>query len=90
MTIKLYGSNLCPKTLHALRVMDEAGFTPTFINVTGSINLLMDWVEFRDTNPLFEELRGTRKVGFPTFQLEDGTYTRDLDYVMSLIKAENK
>lgn len=88
MTVKLYGSSLCPKTLHALEVLAQNDITPTFINVTGSINLLMDWMLIRDTNPLFEEFRGTRKIGFPTFELDDGTMTRDIDKVIALFAAE--
>lgn len=86
MAITLYGSNLCPKTLRSLQKLADNGITPVFVNVTGSINLLMDWVQLRDTNEIFKELIGTRKIGFPTFKLEDGTLTRDIDMVIETAK----
>ena len=46
----------------------DSGITPVFVNVTGSINLLMDWVQLRDTNEIFKELIGTRKIGFSLFK----------------------
>lgn len=88
MTVKVYGSNLCPDTLHALETLSQNGISPAFINVTGSINLLADWVLTRDTNPIFEKSRGTRSVGFPTFEFEDGTMTRDIEDVLARFAAE--
>lgn len=90
MKITIYGSNLCPKTLHSIESITSLGIMPKFINVTGSINLLMDFVKLRDTNPLYDDIRGTEKIGFPTFELEDGTLTRDVDKVLEMIKAEMK
>lgn len=58
------------------------------VKVYGSINLLADWVLTRDTNPLFEKSRGTRSVGFPTFEFEDGTMTRDIEDVLARFAAE--
>jgi len=77
MAIKIYGSNLCPRTLAALAVFAAHKYTPIFINVTGSIGLMKEYVLLRDTNVIFKELLGTDKIGFPYFLLEDGTWTRD-------------
>ena len=77
MAIKVYGSNLCPKTLHALNVFTTNRYMPVFVNVTGSIKLLREFTDLRDTLPIYEKLRGGHGVGFPLFQLDDGTYTMD-------------
>lgn len=82
MAIKVYGSNVCPGTLRFLRVLTENGVMPDFVNVTGSIGLLKEFITFRDTSPLYEKTRGTGAIGFPLVQLEDGTYTRDLQGVL--------
>ncbi len=82
MNIKVYGSNVCPATMRFISVLTENGIMPQFINVTGSIHLLKEFVTFRDTSPLYDNVRGSGAVGFPLIQLEDGTYTRDVNGVL--------
>jgi len=77
MAVKVYGSNVCPATLKALEIFTEHGYMPVFVNVTGSISLLKEFLYFRDTNPLYKDIIGSGSIGFPLFQLEDGTYTID-------------
>ena len=81
--MKVYGSNVCPATLRFLSVLTENGVMPQFINVTGSINLLKEFILFRDTDPLYDNARGTGTIGFPLIQLDDGTYTRDVNKVLA-------
>lgn len=69
MAIKVYGSNICPGTMRFLSILTENGVMPQFINVTGSINLLKDFIYLRDTHPAFDAFRGTGRIGFPLVQL---------------------
>lgn len=55
---------------------------PEFVNVTGSITLLKEFIQLRDTHSEFDGIRGTGRIGFPLIQLEDGTYTRDANRVL--------
>lgn len=80
--MKVYGSNICPGTLRFLSILAENGVMPLFINVTGSIDHLKEFTLIRDTNPVFDEVRGTGSIGFPLIQLDDGTYTRDVNGVL--------
>ena len=82
MAIKVYGSNICPGTMRFLAILTENKVMPVFINVTGSIDHLKDFITIRDTHPSFEGLRGSGRIGFPLVQLEDGTYTRDVNAVL--------
>ena len=83
MAIKVIGSNVCPGTLRFLSILTENGVMPVFVNVTGSIDHLKEFVTFRDKSPLYDEVRGTGSIGFPLIQLEDGTYTRDVNKVLA-------
>lgn len=65
-----------------LSVLTENGVMPSFVNVTGSIDHLKEFILIRDTNPIFENIRGTGRIGFPLIQLEDGTYTTDVNQVL--------
>lgn len=90
MAIKVYGSNVCPGTLRFLAILTENGVMPNFVNVTGSIGLLKEFITFRDTSPLFDGVRGSGGIGFPLIQLEDGTYTRDMNGVLQSLGIQTK
>ena len=55
---------------------------PVFINVTGSIDHLKEFITIRDTHPIFDGIRGSGAIGFPLIQLEDGSFTRDANGVL--------
>lgn len=82
MAITVYGSNICPGTLRFLSILTTRGVMPNFVNVTGSIGALKDFIYIRDTHEIFEDIRGTGRIGFPLLQMEDGSYTRDVNGVL--------
>ncbi len=82
MAIKVYGSNICPGTMRFISILTSHGVMPAFINVTGSIDHLKEFITFRDTSGLYDGVRGSGAIGFPLIQLEDGTYTRDVNKVL--------
>ncbi len=82
MAIKVYGSNVCPGCLRFINVLTEHNIMPQFINVTGSIDHLKWFIDFRDRSPLFDDVRCSGRIGFPLIQMEDGTYTRDVNEVL--------
>ena len=82
MSIKVFGSNICPVTMRFISILTANKTAPVFVNVTGSIDHLKAFITFRDTSPLFDNIRGTGRIGFPLIQLEDGTYTRDANKVL--------
>lgn len=90
MNIKVYGSNVCPATLRFVSLLTENGIMPQFINVTGSINLLKEFITFRDTSPLYDGVRGSGSIGFPLIELEDGTRTRDVNQVLADLGIRTK
>lgn len=83
MALKVYGSSVCPGTMRFLSILTAHGVMPEFVNVTGSIGLLKEFIAFRDASPLFDKVRGTGFIGFPLLQLEDGSYTRDVNGVLA-------
>lgn len=90
MSIKVYGSNICPGTMRFLSILTSNGVMPQFINVTGSIDHLKEFITFRDNSPLYEGVRGTGAIGFPLICLEDGTYTRDVNKVLADLGIEER
>ena len=90
MAIKVYGSNVCPGTMCFVSILTAHGIMPQFINVTGSIDHLKEFITFRDTSPLYDGMRGSGAIGFPLVQLEDGTYTRDVNTVLAGLGIDKK
>lgn len=88
MKIKVYGSNICPGTLHFLSLLTKNGIMPVFINVTGSIDHLKEFLLFCDTSPVYNGVRGSGSVGFPLIETEDGNYTRDVNKVLKQLGIE--
>ena len=82
MAIKVYGSTVCPATMRFLSILTENGVMPTFVNVTGSIDHLKEFITFRDKSDLFKDVRGTGSIGFPLIWLDDGSATRDVNKVL--------
>ena len=82
MAIKVYGSNICPGTMRFISILTSNKVMPVFINVTGSIDHLKEFITIRDTHPVFDGVRSTGRIGFPLIQLEDGSYTRDVNAVL--------
>ena len=80
--MKVYGSNTCPGTLNFLRILTENGIMPDYVNVTGSIGLLKEFTMLRDTLPIYDEISGSGRVGFPLIQTDDGEYTLDANAVL--------
>ena len=46
-------------------------------NITGSIQLMKEFMALRDTLDIYAGARERHSVGVPLFQLEDGSYTND-------------
>lgn len=90
MNIKVYGSNVCPGTLRFLSILTENGIMPVFINVTGSIDHLKEFILFRDTHAVYEGVRGSGAIGFPLIETEDGSYTKDVNKVLEQLGIETR
>ena len=90
MSIRVYGSTVCPGTMRFLAILTANGVMPQFINVTGSIDHLKAFIALRDTSPLYDGGRGSGAVGFPLVQWEDGTYTRDANAALERLGIQER
>ena len=86
--ITVYGSNTCPGTLRFLSILTENHYMPVFINVTGSVGLLQEFIYIRDIDACFDGVRGSGSIGFPLIKMPDGTYTRDYQKVLEFLGIE--
>lgn len=82
MKVTIIGSHLCPDTLDAISKVYATGAEVEFKDILSCHSALQDYLEIRDTNPLYAEIRGTRRMGVPCFVKEDGTVTLDIHDVI--------
>ena len=83
MTITVIGSHACPHTLAALNKLTEAGINADFRDILGSHADLKAYLALRDKDPLYDDIRGTARIGIPCFIREDGSATLSLDDILS-------
>lgn len=86
MKITVIGSHSCPETLGVLQTFYQAGISVDFKDILSGHDALRDYLELRDRNAAYTDIRGTGRLGIPAFILEDGTVTLDLSDVVCLIK----
>lgn len=71
--MKIYGSHLCEDTQKALKEVKDAEFR----NISEDLSALKEFLEIRDTNPIYDEVKKNGGIGIPVFVLDDGTVTFD-------------
>jgi len=75
--LKLYGSPLCPDCTACKAAFDANGIIFEFVDVTGSMRNLKEFLKYRDTDKVFEEARQNGYVGIPALIMENGSITLD-------------
>ena len=82
MKVKVIGTPLCPDTLYALNRFTAAGVEADFQDILSCHEVLLDYLRIRESSPLYEEIRGARRLGIPCFVGEDGSMTLNLDDIL--------
>lgn len=79
MKVTIIGSHLCPDTLAALNKLSAVGAEIDFKDILSCHADLKEYLKLRDTNALYEEIRGTERLGIPCFILENNELTMDIN-----------
>ncbi|MCR1973265.1 glutaredoxin [Clostridium sporogenes] len=82
MKITVIGSHLCPDTLAALDKLSAVGADIDFKDILSCHTDLKEYLKLRDTNALYEEIKGTESLGIPCFVLENNELTMDIKKVI--------
>ena len=65
MKVTLIGSHLCPDTLYALGKLSGAGAEVDFRDILSCHAELQNYLQIREGSPLYQEIRGTKRLGIP-------------------------
>jgi glutaredoxin-related protein len=71
--LKIYGSLLCPDCIRCKEDLTTAGVAFTYLDFSKNLLWLKEFLQMRDQEPVFEEVRSAGKIGIPCIVAEDGT-----------------
>ena len=82
MKVLMYGIDSCRTCSEAKKALEERNVRYMYMSFAESIMNLRKFLEYRDKEPMFDEVKAAGRVGIPLFVLEDGTLTFSLDEVL--------
>ena len=80
--VKIYGSPNCPNCVRAKALFEEKDLPFAYVNISGSMEELKEFLKLRDTEELFAPIKEQGLVGIPCFRLESGLLTHDVRQAM--------
>ena len=81
MKIIVIGSHLCPDTIYALCKLKENKVDFDCKDISSSFPALKEYLNIRETNPIYEEVKNKGGLGIPCF-LKDEKVTLNLDDIL--------
>ena len=75
--LKVYGSELCPDCVACKSAFDANNLPYDFVNITGSMRNLKEFLRLRDASPVFENAKKNGYVGIPAIMKENGDIVLD-------------
>ncbi|SKB48325.1 Glutaredoxin-related protein [Lachnospiraceae bacterium] len=70
--LKVYGSRKCPDCTEIEKNFNELGIEYEFADITEELADLKAFLKIRDTDTVFDPIRGTGGIGIPACVDEDG------------------
>ncbi len=75
--IIVYGRMDCPDCVNAKKNLEANGISYEFKNIGESILEMKKFLKLRDTNDIFNSIKGSGQIGIPAFVLEDDSVVLD-------------
>jgi glutaredoxin-related protein len=86
--MKVYGSDICIDCRNYKAIQKSRGFEAEFIDITENTTNLREFLQIRDTDPVFASVKENHGIGIPLFVREDGTKTFEIDEALAWIGQE--
>lgn len=83
--MKVYGTQICIDCRNYKAIQKARGFEAEYIEITEDTAKLKEFLQLRDTSPLFEEIRARGGIGIPLFVDDDGEMSFDINEAFSWI-----
>lgn len=83
--MKVYGADICIDCRNYKAIQKKRGFDAEYIDIVENTMNLREFLEIRDTDPIFEPVKEHHGIGIPLFVREDGMKTFDINEAFSWI-----
>ena len=83
--MKVYGAEICVDCRNYKAIQKNRGFEAEYIDITENTKNLKEFLEIRDTDAVFDEVKQRHSIGIPLFVNGDGTKTLDINEAFSWI-----
>lgn len=85
MKITMYGGDFCINCREAKeKLKDVANIELQMKDITSTTGLMKEFLNYRDHDSMFDEVKKQGRIGIPFFILEDGTKTFDIYDVLKI------
>ena len=75
--MKVYGAQICIDCRNYKAIQKRRGFEAEYIDITEDTGKLREFLNMRDNNPVFEQVKENNGIGIPLFINDDGRKTID-------------
>ncbi len=75
--LKIYGSMMCPDCVKCREDLDKAGVKYEYLDFADSLWNVKCFLNLRDSEEIFSDVKANGKIGIPCIQREDGSVTLD-------------
>lgn len=76
-SLKVYGAQICIDCRNYKAIQKRRGFEAEYIDITEDTGKLREFLNMRDNNPVFEQVKENNGIGIPLFINDDGRKTFD-------------
>lgn len=73
--LTIYGSMMCPDCVQIKEDLDRVGVAYEFMDFADNLLHLKSFLNLRDSEAVFEEVKDAGKIGIPCIVREDGSVT---------------
>lgn len=91
MKITMYGAEICGDCVNAKKSLSTLKeIELEFKNIIGDTATLKEFLEYRDNDSMFQEVKESGRIGIPFFILENGEKTFDIGKYIEMPAVENQ
>ena len=83
--LKVYGTDICIDCRNYKAIQKSRGFEAEYINIIENTTILKEFLEIRDVDSVYADVRERHGIGVPLFIREDGTKTLDINEAFAWI-----
>ena len=83
--MKVYGAEICVDCRNYKAIAQNRGIDAEYVDIMENTRNLREFLEIRDSDPVFDAVKARHGIGIPLFVREDGAKTFDINEAFSWI-----